>query len=274
MPNIKNFPDGIPTELQGRPSRFAERDTKIFFRGTKEVLFGAYPTDIVEVYIYDTDDNIVAHLNYDASSPALSITRILSAAGTSNFLDVNLPVMAVDLGVTPGRYTMVLNFFHDEVGSESGDRLYIDEISRSRTELRLRPNVETDSIQNQIYEFITPSVPKLYAQALIDEMFNVSIDVSESNKITVDKILAKLDAGLDISITERFNRVGITDSFGILISAILRQAEIAAVNIVANDLDENVQRVQLMNTFQQALIIAIRQGFLDGLIDTRILITG
>lgn len=272
MPNSQNFPDGISTNVQGRPTRTIERDTKLFFLDNKQVIFGDTLKDIVEVYVYDTDDNIIAHLNYDANSPALSLTKLVSVDNTQSYLDVNLPTLVTELGITPGRYTMVMNFFKNEVGSEEGEKLYIDEISRSRTEVRLRPFSESLAVRREMDEFLMPSVPKLYAQALINEIFGQSLDAGAAEQITANMIFEKLDliAPSSEPISTRIQRSGLSIKFISMIANLVHQANKFAIDYLAGpESDDKIQRIQLLNIFRYAIGLAIANAQTAGAIDVR-----
>ncbi|MBC8389710.1 MAG: hypothetical protein H8E13_16930 [Actinobacteria bacterium] len=49
------------------------------------------------------------------------------------------------MGIVRGKYNLTYNLFRNILGSYEGNRVYINEISPSRKEIRVRPtSVETD----------------------------------------------------------------------------------------------------------------------------------
>lgn len=204
MAHERNFPDGILDVPNFRPRRVSEQD-RILIRDQnaagdpveREVVFGQTNRDVVEVYIVDELGDNIAHTNLRPDDPALRLIKFTADQQVGVGQDQTPDVLQIDLvnvlkrfgpidpdtgepeGLPPGRYAIAVNVFRDEVGQEAGDtsrKLFISDISPSRTELRLTPAFSNGRIVSEISEFVEPSVPRFVAQAIIDQAFGVSLD--------------------------------------------------------------------------------------------------
>jgi hypothetical protein len=173
-------------------------------------------------------------------------------------------------GLPPGRYSVSLNFFRDEVGQEfvddtageserrKGARLYIAEVSPSRTELRLRAATPSPELLADIRNFVTPSVPMPDAQALIDQTFGTALGYQQGESITVQSIEARAD-DLDIQagtissswITRRLARAKLNGAFAVFIL----QALPSIRNAVLDELATRVGNLEI-DSFELQQIIA------------------
>jgi hypothetical protein len=271
MPHQINYPESLLIP-QARPNRLSDFDTRLLTRGYKQVLFGQTEDDLVEVYFYDSDNNIDTHINLYAPNESLTLSTLVDPAGnTRQVVNVDLPKVAELTNIMPGRYTMVLNFFRDEVGSESGNHLYIKDISPSRTEIKLVPFNETPEIFREMYEFIVPSVTKLYAQALIDEIYGKSLDALASESITFEGTLTELSKTTP-NIAGRLGYSGTMENFKNFFEDVITLAHQRTLQILQTG-DRNVQEDELRLYVSQAVVGAVAEiknkGFLDPKIDVR-----
>jgi hypothetical protein len=173
MPNQKNYVELIPSKPQSiAMSRIAESEVD---------------TDILQARIpagfgFDYTDNIELHF-YDSQNVLVNSTIIPIAMGIVTARSISLPDGSVEekvlvdmaraqtelgLFLSPGTYTVTINLFSDEIGSYGNKKLTIEEISQSRTEIRLGFNVQyTDTESSELFEFVEPSLPRVVAAGTI-----------------------------------------------------------------------------------------------------------
>lgn len=196
MPKQDNYGQRIAKTWGFRPRRIDDRDWDLIAvrdeNGNplwEDVTFGTSKDDVAEIWIYDDINQIVAHTNLHPSDEAIRLTRYQQAPTdsgvgvgndeTPDMIEIHWPKVMTRLELPEGRYFATINFFRNEVGSETnrndpnvpGDKLFIGAISPSRTELRLEPVQQNDRLARQIREFAQPSVPPHVAQALTDQLF-------------------------------------------------------------------------------------------------------
>ncbi len=206
MAHERNFPDGILDVPNFRPRRVSEQDRTLIQDQTSpgvprelDVVFGQTARDVVEIYIVDELGNNIAHVNLRPDDSALRLVAFtddpantvgIGQDRTPDVLQIDLVTVLKRLGpinpdtdepegLPPGRYSIAVNVFRDEVGQEAGPierKLYISDISPSRTELRLTPAFSNSTIVSEINEFVEASVPRFVAQAIIDQAFGISLD--------------------------------------------------------------------------------------------------
>lgn len=271
MPHQVNYPDNLLIP-QARPQRLSDFDARLLILGYKQVLFGQTEDDLVEVYFYDSDNNIDTHINLYAPNDSLTISTLVDPVGnTKQVVNVDLPKIAELTNIIPGRYTMVLNFFRDEVGSERGNHLYITDISSTRTEVKLVPFNETPEIFREMYEFIVPSVTKLYAQALIDEIYGKSLDALANESVSFEGLLPTLSK-ITSGIGARIAYSGTTQNFKNFVEDVITLAHKRTLDILQTG-DRNVQQDELRTYISQAVVSAVleikNKGFLDPKIELR-----
>jgi len=202
MPNQENFPDSLNIIEDKRPSRVSDTDNTLiqvqspdgdFIR--TNMVFGQTLRDVIEFYVYDSSNEIIAHANIRANDPALRLISFTSGQpvgegqdNTPDFLQIDLVSILNRLEIPIGRYSIAVNFLRDEVGREADaneTKLYITEISPSRTELKIQPVLMNDDLTEEIREFMDPSVPRFVAQAIIDQTFGIALDIESPNIQTI-----------------------------------------------------------------------------------------
>jgi hypothetical protein len=169
MPKQPNYVQLIPTTPQSVSiSRLAESENDadiLEYRLPAE--FGFDPDDNLELHFYDSQNNLVNTTIVGLSTGVISIRSLSLPDGTrEEKLVVDMTRAQTDLGLflSPGTYTLVINLFSDEIGTYANKKLSIDEISESRTELRLGFNVPfTSTEQQELFEFIEPGLPRVLA---------------------------------------------------------------------------------------------------------------
>jgi len=296
MPNQGNFPKKL-TDLQHvRPSRVAGEDLTLISAQTltgesveKNVVFGQTLRDVVEVYVYDELNTIVAQINVRPDDPALRLIAFSpeEQAGVGqdqspDFLQMDLVDILGRLNLPTGRYSLALNYFRDEVGRQEGSnetKLFITDISPSRKEVRLQPVRPTDEMVGEVREFVEPSVPHLVAQALIDQTFGVSLDPIElTETITLPKFsreLARLDveAGTtgSLSVAARLDRASLDADFYADFDISLKLIRDKALDILASRAsDLQIQDRELRQIIEQATEQVLIEMVSVGEIDPRL----
>lgn len=269
MPNQINYPEKLSSTRFQRPSRIEKADVNLLNSGEQQILFGTSDKDIVEIWVYNPDGTFAGHAIILPSDTALSLTTLIDQSGPQELLNVDLRDVSNRMSLAPGRYSFVLNFFRDEVGSEIGNRLYILEISNDRTELRLTPVQENEIIKTELYEFVTPSVPRRFAQGLIDQTFGKSLDVLDSEKISNDKIMLALNA-LHTNTSNQVDYANVKNAYDLMILKLIERAYVKALDYMA--LDSNnfaIQEVEFMNYIEKAINDVIYDMKQAGEIDLR-----
>jgi hypothetical protein len=287
MANSKNFPNPIVNVPNSRPRRLSQQDLALVRRTDvgdlpqeKEVVFGQTARDIIEVYAYDELNNIVGHINIRPENDALRLIAFVPSQQvgigqdkTPDVLQLDLvrilkqmgpadPMTGIPIGLPPGRYNLVANVFRDEVGQEAGGnnrRLFISEISPSRTELRL-VSVENDAqMVSEIHEFVEPSVPRFVAQAIIDETFGVALSSITDGGQGVDvsyaafkTAVAALDAdkATELTTAARLQRSRLEPHFQSIYDASLPRIR----EQVLNELEADIGDLQIQDSELQEFI--------------------
>lgn len=272
MPNQLNYPGKISnTEFQ-RPTRIRSNDLQLLLSGSQQILFGTSDNDVVELWVYNPDGSFASHINLPPTDPALSLTTLIDQSGAKELLNIDVYGISTRMGLNPGRYSFVVNFLRNEVGAEQSYKLFISEISTDRTELKLTPVEMNDKVSADVYEFVTPSVPRIFAQGLIDEMFGVSLDVNSTEMISQDKILNILDE-LEGNISDRIIYSDSSLQYQSMVNKIIARAHSIALDNMANDKFNNaIQEIEILNYIEKALDVVIYGMVQSGEIDPRFLI--
>jgi len=296
MPNQHNFPEKLSNLQHVRPSRVSNDDLALIVAQSPEgdpiesnIVFGQTIRDVVEVYVYDELNNIVAQINVRPNDPALRLIAFTPEQQVGVGQDQSPDLLQMDLvsiigraNLPPGRYSVAVNFFRDEVGRQEGGnetKLFITDISPSRTEVRLQPVRPTEKLVGEIREFSNPSVPHFVAQALIDQTFGVSLDpIERTETITLPKFsreLARLDtkAGTtgSLSVSSRLDRAGLGGDFYADFDISLRLIRDKALDILAQKAsDLQVQNRELRQIIKEATEQVLIEMVTVGEIDPRL----
>lgn len=269
MPNQLNYTSKISTTNFQRPTRVSENDIKLISSGSQQILYGTRDKDNVEVWAYNPNGTLAGHALLRPVDKELSLTTIVDTDGAKELLNLDMKSVALKMGLAPGRYAIVLNFFRDEVGSEDGYKLYISDISRDRTEIKLTPVKVDDSILYDIYEFIVPSVPKRFAEALIDQIFGKSLNADPREKITHDKVMDQLDQ-LITNTSSRIKSANVYNEYEQMLSKIIERVWDRVLDQLADDVNNfAIQEVEILAYVQKALDDVIYDMKQKGEIDHR-----
>lgn len=123
-----------------RGQRVESDDLKIFKRQDSYVVFGMDPKDIIEIAVYDLNNNLV---DWGIKMP---YTATVFDDGDKQQLGAPSEIVLQpkedleELGYTAGSYKVSYQFFRNRFGSHlENKKAYIQEISPSRTEVRILP---------------------------------------------------------------------------------------------------------------------------------------
>ena len=270
MPNPLNFGSPIGSMVAERPYRLLPNDQQLMVKDESFVVFGKYPTDRIEVWIYNTDGTLaVEPLVYSNTSDVVSISTETDAAGTYELL--NLDFNQIFGGILPGRYAVSIYLFHNEVSNYEEKRLYISKISSDKTEVTLRANLlatdtvdETVNAENieknntlttEMYEFATPSVPRSTAKMFIDQLFGK--DNQEGGTILLENILANMNSlSLDSvqTITSKMDNAFAKPSFTSLFNYVKEKVYTNAMGKLKNrETDYDIQHAEIIGYISEAL---------------------
>jgi hypothetical protein len=123
-------------------------DLKLIDRGFIPTPFDIGNNDVLEFVLYDSANNVLEQLNYgnirylDANQMDAYLIRsenVLDKQQGGGYL-IDVKKLITDAGYNVGIFRVQFNFVNNRVGSNMDrDRLWIHEISPSRTEIRLLP---------------------------------------------------------------------------------------------------------------------------------------
>jgi hypothetical protein len=180
MSNQKNYVQQIPTSPQVfSVSRIAESENDIdIIQGRLPGQFGFDADDNVEMHFYDSVNRLVGSVVIPVSTGIISARTVLLPDGTQDekvVIDMTRVQKELGLLISPGTYSVTINLFSNEIGSYTNPKMIIEEVSPSRTELRLGfNNVVTQTESNELFEFVQPSVPRVIAAGLVSSVMGVN----------------------------------------------------------------------------------------------------
>lgn len=195
MPNQSNFVQSIP----GNPRAFSisriansEGDADIL-EGRLPGQFGFSLDDNVEMHFYDAANNLVGSVIIPVDTGIVSGKTLLLPDGTVDekiLIDMTRVQQELGMIIAPGNYTVSINFLSNEIGDYINPKMVIEEVSPSRTELRLGfSNRFTQTEENELREFTQPSVPRVIAAGLFADTLGVN---QQGNGIQIDSEIAEL----------------------------------------------------------------------------------
>ncbi len=141
----------------------SEKDRKIFERGSLPAYFGRGMTDTIEFILYDQGDNILPQgkdgkmVRYVDISNKEAIRRYIlivrpQVSNKPNEYFVDVEKLINEAGYKNGIFKTQVTLLNKRVGSEKKtNKLWVHEISPSRTEIRVLPlKVENKRLQNDL----------------------------------------------------------------------------------------------------------------------------
>jgi hypothetical protein len=149
--------------LQNKGYRIESNDRQIFENGTVQSFFGLSDSDCIEFIIYDSNDNQLPQSSYGLVRYIPMTSQnigdyFLIAEGTllqrykfpsEYFIDAER--LLREAGYSNGIFKTQITLINKRAGSEKTlDKLWISEISPSRTEIRLFPNTKGIEINKEL----------------------------------------------------------------------------------------------------------------------------
>lgn len=228
-----------------RGIRIEPDDLKIFGRNQRLIDFGTNPNDVIEVALYDTNNNLLA---WGIKDP----NQIILDAGDSQVsghprqivLDPNFDIQ--ELGFDKGNYKISYQFFRNRFGSVlENEKAFIQEISPSREEIRILPLLTIDDILN--------TQQKIDFENFKDNVLdNIDVISTVTSVLTVEniKIISdKLDGLFIQQFQNEFNLT--TDQFNQLLNDIVIELENKLNALIRQE--ENMTQEKLDNLFTTTL---------------------
>ena len=151
--------------LENKGYRIEANDRQIFENGTVQSFFGLSDSDCIEFIIYDSNDNQLPQSSYGLVRYIPMTSQnigdyFLIAEGTliqrykfpsEYFIDAER--LLREAGYSNGIFKTQITLINKRAGSEKAlDKLWISEISPSRTEIRLFPNTKGIEINPELKE--------------------------------------------------------------------------------------------------------------------------
>lgn len=181
MPNQTNFVQQIPGSPRAFPvSRIAESEADLdILQGRLPGRFGFDSDDNIEMHFYDASNTLAGSVIIPISTGIVSSKTLLLPDGSVDekiIVDMTRVQQELGLLIAPGTYNVSINFFSNEIGSYTEPKMIIEEVSPSRTELRLgylNTTITSREI-NELFEFTQPSVPRVIAAGLVSDTLGVN----------------------------------------------------------------------------------------------------
>lgn len=258
MANQANFSEPIESQAGNRPFRHKAVDEALIKGGEKTVLFGTTDRDCCEIWIYNLDGTLAAQTRISVTDPVLTLSSVVDNTGAHEFLNIDIDSVAAKLGLSPGRYGMSVYFLRDEVGGLEKYKMFIDEISPSRTELRIKPIEVTDEVKKDVYEFVVPSVPKIYAQAITTQIFGKNLDQVPGEEITIPEISVRLKAHIQ-NTTDRITMANMQREYEDSVKMIETLAYFKVIQKLIESQDLNVQHTELQTMLFESIDEAVKE---------------
>lgn len=261
MANPNNYPVTlVPPILNFRPDRFESSDLKLIASGTYQVEFGTNINDHAEIWVYDTNGDIAGHTTLYASNTNLKLYTIVDNTGAYETINIDMATVLQELILDAGKYSLTVNIFRNEVGKEDGYQLAVTDISNDRTELRLTLTDANDSSIHDLYEWIVPSVPPIFAQALIDQTLGFASDVNIDEVITAHSLAAKLES-INAGTLQRMSNANVTDAYLATTKKIINDVHTSALGMMASEVaggNINIQEDDLKRFVSQATQVVLK----------------
>lgn len=257
MANQLNFGNPLTDYVGQRMIRLTEKDHNAVLLGEKTVLFGTNGKHNIELWFYYTDGEYAGSIRLDATDESIRLLTNLDVDGQAyEYVTLNLEDIISRVALEPGRYSMSVYVLQDEVSSKNSDnKLVIRQISQSRKEVVLTPETASPEILKEIYEFVVPSVPRIYAKALVDQTFGKSTGGLEAGEAMTP---ASISNQLSQDILVRINRARAALSYQALINEVINRSYYRIVDAIANDyLNKNVQETELMKYINDEIKITL-----------------
>lgn len=158
---LQNFKDII----NNRAYRIQSKDREIFEKGDLQSFFGFSDKDVIEFIVYDANDNqlpqkdwgIARYIPMTAENIGdyflIADGTILQAYNFPSEYFIDIERLLNEAGYTNGIFKTQINLLNNRVGSsQKFDKLWISEVSPSRTEIRVFPLKRKETEGTDLFE--------------------------------------------------------------------------------------------------------------------------
>jgi hypothetical protein len=153
--DFKNI-ENINLNLDRTAQLLESKDLNIFKTSAKNVTdFGMSKNDVIEFRLYDIGNNLLEQtggktVNYIHKD---NLTKYLKSSidttTQEKIFEIDIEKLVKEAGYGNGEFITAFNFLKNYVGTEnSKQKVWIHEVSPSRTEIRIQPLLTTDEIAN------------------------------------------------------------------------------------------------------------------------------
>ena len=153
--DFKNI-ENINLNLDRTAQLLESKDLNIFKTSAKNVTdFGMSKNDVIEFRLYDIGNNLLEQtggktVNYIHKD---NLTKYLKSSidttTQEKIFEIDIEKLVKEAGYGNGEFITAFNFLKNYVGTEnSKQKVWIHEVSPSRTEIRIQPLLTTDEVAN------------------------------------------------------------------------------------------------------------------------------
>jgi hypothetical protein len=277
MPRQDNYRSDIlakqdPTFITSRVVSFPE---ELILKEYIPASFGFDSPDNIELHFYSIPNNaLLLSTRIDITEADVSIlkTHVVSYAdGTLKpYIRIDFTELFTKKNIVllPGTYKLVINFFSDMVGSYSDRRLYIQEISDSRTELQLAfqeaPTQQVFEKNNyEAYEYVIPKYNSAQLIRILEQIFvkgvdrndpsvgilyDSIVDVSVNNELIPQEAVNRI-----IRVGEQFNN-DLRDDINELLFQIFVELKTTISRLYPLEIDSRIVKQLIIDAIQQAIL--------------------
>jgi|688.fasta_scaffold19640_2 hypothetical protein len=156
--SIKDFKniENINLNLDSTAQLVSSKDLNVFKTIAKNVTdFGMSKNDVIEFRLYDLANNLLQQTNgvtvryIHKDNLTKYLKSDIDPLTQEKVFDIDVEKLVNDAGYGNGEFNVVFNFVKNYIGlDDKKQRVWIHEISPSRTEIRIQPLITTDVVQN------------------------------------------------------------------------------------------------------------------------------
>ena len=157
--DFKNI-ENINLNLDSQGQLIDSKDLNIFKSSAKIVTdFGMSKNDVIEFRIYDISNNLLEQTNgikvryIKKDDLPKYLKNEINPTTQERIFDIDVEKLIREAGYGNGEFKIAFNFLKNYLGSDNlKQRVWIHEVSPSRTELRIMPLLTTDETQNTLIQ--------------------------------------------------------------------------------------------------------------------------
>lgn len=242
LDKYKNIP--IEGKLdETRAERIRQKDLDLFQRGSIPTIFGSIDDDNIEFSLYDLSGNLLGW-TINNNPPKIIDSGEMQVSGSYKEMVLEPKVDIGRLGYNKGNFKVSYQFLHNRVGSnKKGEKVFIKEISPSRTEVRILPvftgnDQQDEEIRNDFDHFKTNDLRKTDIYYIVDTILS---------GVTIDDIKSVLKPQFIVNYRREFQATG--ERLDNLLKRVLEiSGDRFRTNLVEED-DKYVSRDRLLSLY-------------------------